>query len=255
MKKGINFERTYSLLRICLLIVLATGVLFFIPQVLPSAIGVPSSERSRLAEERVTPGLKRALAAKNLSWGSPVFIRIFKETYELELWVENENGWELFKTYEICTYTGGLGPKLARGDRKSPEGFYFVNPARMNPWSSFHLSFDLGYPNAYDRSLGRTGAYLMDHGDCVSIGCYAMTDKSIEEIFTLASVALRNGQSFFRVHIFPFRMNEDNMSRHRGSPWYQFWKNLEEGYDFFEKSRTVPNVEVRTKRYVFSEGI
>lgn len=237
-------------------ITLTAGVLLLFSQAMSSAAVVPLSERSRAAGQRVVPTLKSAFDAKGLTWGSPVFIRIFKETDELEVWIEdNESVWKLFKTYKICFYTGGLGPKLARGDRKSPEGFYFVTPGRMNPWSSFHLSFDLGYPNTYDRSQGRTGGNLMVHGSCVSIGCYAMTDAYIEEIYTLCTTALNNGQPFFRVHIFPFKMTDKNMKRHRNSRWYGFWKNLKYGYDLFENKGKVPNVIVRGKRYVFEEGM
>ena len=93
----------------------------------------------------------------------------------------------------------------------------------------------------------------MVHGSCVSIGCYAITDSLIEEIYTLADAAFRNGQRFFRVHVFPFRMNDANMTRHNGSEWYSFWENLKEGYDFFENNGHIPpNVEVRDGRYVFN---
>jgi len=79
-----------------------------------------------------------------------------------------------------------------------------------------------------------------------------MTDKGIEEILTLADASLRNGQRFFRVHIFPFRMTDENMGKHKDSKWYKFWENFKEGYDFFEKNRhKPPNVEVKKKRYVF----
>jgi len=115
------------------------------------------------------------------------------------------------------------------------------------------LSMDLGYPNRYERAKGYTGNYLMVHGDCVSIGCYAMTDDAIEEIFTIAVGALENGQPFFRVHAFPFRMTEQNLESHSDSEWFAFWKNLKEGYDWFEVNKTPPNVEVRGGKYVFGD--
>ena len=218
------------------------------------ASNVPSSARSRAAIERVKPALVRALADKGMAFGAPIFIRVFKETSELEMWVQEGNAFSLFRTYGICTYSGQLGPKLRTGDLQSPEGFYFVNPARMNPLSQFHLSFNLGYPNSYDRYHGRSGSTLMIHGDCVSIGCYAMTDAGIEEIYALADAALRNGQPFFRVHVFPFRMTASNMGSHEDSRWREFWENLREGYDFFECAGRPPNVEVRDGRYVFEEA-
>lgn len=214
---------------------------------------VPTSARSQAAIERVEPDLKNRLRQRGLRYGAPVFVRIFKQSSQLELWIENDNRFELFRTYDICTFSGNLGPKLRTGDLQSPEGFYFVNAGRMNPASQFHLSFNLGYPNAYDRHHGRTGSALMVHGNCVSIGCYAMTDPSIEQIYALAEAALRNGQNFFRVHVFPFRMTQHNMQQHRDSHWYKFWQNLKQGYDFFEHTRRPPNVEVKNGRYVFEE--
>ena len=123
----------------------------------------------------------------------------------------------------------------------------------MNPNSRFHLSFNLGYPNTYDRAMGRTGSALMVHGNEVSIGCFAMTDSKVEEIYALTDAALRNGQKFFRVHVFPFRMTERRMNEARSDQWYPFWKNLQDGYAFFEKTGNPPNVLVRDRKYVFEK--
>src|SRR4030042_1777164 len=175
---------------------------------------VPESNRSREAIIKVRPQLETELKAKDLKYGSEIFIRIFKEPKELEVWIKQGNIFEKFKTYKICTYGGELGPKEKQGDGKTPEGFYVVTPKGMNPVSNFHLSFNLGYPNEYDRDHKRTGSALMVHGSCVSIGCFAMTDAGIEEIYALADGALRNGQKSFKVHIFPFRMTDENMSKY-----------------------------------------
>jgi murein L,D-transpeptidase YafK len=193
------------------------------------------------------------LAGKDLEFGAPIFIRIFKKERLLEVWLKKDISFNLFKAYPICTYgSGGLGPKIRQGDGKAPEGFYFVTPSRLNPVSNFHLSFNLGYPNSYDIHHGRTGSALMVHGNCVSIGCYAMTDSGIEEIFTLADAAFRKGQSFFRVHIFPYKMTTENMEKYKENAWYGFWSNLKDGYDFFENNNRIPpNVEVRNGKYVF----
>ena len=163
-----------------------------------SASDMAKSQRGQKAEAKYTLPLTHALEQKELSLGDPVFLRITKtqnrtnKQGKLEAFVENEEGdFVLLKTWDICTYSGDLGPKLREGDGQSPEGFYFVKPSRMNPYSSYHLSFNLGYPNAYDRAYERTGNYLMVHGDCVSIGCYAMTDEGIEEIYTLMGAAFR----------------------------------------------------------------
>ncbi|MDR2710022.1 MAG: murein L,D-transpeptidase [Burkholderiales bacterium] len=211
------------------------------------------SARSKAAIARVTPSLQQALAKKKLGLGAPVFIRIFKESKELEVWMRagNSDGrYALFKTYPICTYSGKLGPKLKVGDWQAPEGFYRVAASQMNPYSNYHLSFDLGYPNAYDRAQQRTGSALMVHGNCVSIGCYAMTDGGIEEIYALVDAALRGGQPAFDVHVFPFRLTDEALASYKTHRWHDFWKELKQGYDAFEKTRTPPAIAVRNKHYV-----
>lgn len=218
-----------------------------------TAQDVPSSDRSRGIVARVAPRLIRDLNEKGLSYGSPVVMRIFKEEWEFEIWVQGDDGFEWFRTYDIAKYSGRLGPKLQEGDRQAPEGFYDVYPGQMNPLSRHQVAFDIGFPNEFDRAHGRTGSYIMVHGGRSSIGCYAMTDAKVEEIWTLADAALRNGQPFIPVHCFPFRMAEENMQRHEGSEWYAFWENLKEGYDHFERSRRPPNVLVRGGVYVFEE--
>ena len=232
-------------------------ILFFVTTILISAVSeaqdIPSSARSRAAISRIKPQLQREFSGTGFIWGAPIFVRIFKKTKELEIWLKDRENFRLFKTYKVCTYGWRyLGPKIRQGDGRAPEGFYYVLPRQMNPLSNYNLSFNLGYPNTYDRTLGRTGSALMVHGKCVSIGCYAMTDRGIEEIFAVADASLRKGQRFFRVHIFPFRMTDKNMDKHKYSEWYKFWENLKEGYDFFEKNgHNPPNVKVKNKRYVF----
>jgi murein L,D-transpeptidase YafK len=219
-----------------------------------SFIFCQNGQRAETALKKQKDPLEKALQAKGLSLGDPVFIRIFKESKELEVWIKktNEETFTLFKTYPICTYGGkGLGPKLKEGDGMAPEGFYYVPKSKLNPNSRYHLAFNLGYPNDYDQAHERTGSALMVHGDCVSIGCYAMTDPAIEEIYTLVKLALEDGQKYFRVHIFPFRMEADKMREYIDHQWYDFWRNLQEGYRYFEEHKIPPNVEVEEKRYTF----
>ncbi len=228
-------------------LMLATGVLAY-NILLPN---LPGSARLDDVRQKTTPELERELAAGGFRLGQPVFMRIFKESNELEVWIRKSGTFQLFKTYPICNYSGALGPKLKEGDKQSPEGFYSVGHNQLNPKSRFHLSFNLGFPNEYDRSHDRTGSFLMVHGKCVSIGCYAMTDRGIEEIYLMAEAALDDGQKFFRVQAFPFRMTDENMQRHAGSQWIDFWRNLKQGYDFFETHRRPPNVSVIGKVYSF----
>lgn len=182
----------------------------------------------------------------------PIYVRIFKKESELEVWKRSGVKYELLKTYEICNWSGELGPKFKEGDRQAPEGFYTVRPAQMNPKSSYHLSFNLGFPNPYDRALGRTGSHLMVHGDCTSSGCYAMEDEPIEEIYGLARDAFKGGQRRFHVHAFPFRMTPENMARHNDSEHRAFWNNLKDGYDHFEVTGVPPTVDYCGGRYVFN---
>ncbi len=191
------------------------------------------------------------LGRKGMQTGAPIFVRIFKEESELEVWKARDDGrFYHFKTYPICNWSGELGPKLQQGDKQAPEGFYSIKKYQMNPNSSFHVSFNLGYPNAYDKAHRRTGNFLMVHGKCRSAGCYAMTDALIEEIYALAREAFRGGQEQFQVHAFPFRMTAANMERHRKNKWYRFWKTLKTGYDHFEEHRIPPNVAVCESRYI-----
>ncbi|MGB0775161.1 MAG: L,D-transpeptidase family protein, partial [Akkermansiaceae bacterium] len=189
---------------------------------------------------RMEPRLTRELAALDLELGAPVFVRIFKETRQMEIFLQKKETkkYVYYKTWDIAAMSGNLGPKLAEGDRQSPEGFYFVPPRMMKPDSRFHLAYNIGFPNDYDRSHGRTGSFIMVHGNEVSIGCFAMTDNSMEEIYTLCRAAQINGQEFFRVHSFPFRMTPERMAAAADHQWYDFWQNLKEGYDYFEKNKT-----------------
>lgn len=212
---------------------------------------IPTSRRARKAIKRCSPALKKELKAEGLSKGAPVFMRIVKADSMLEVFLQNGEQFELFKTYKICSYSGGLGPKKQQGDGKSPEGFYYVTPGQLNPYSNFHLSFNIGYPNTYDRLHGYTGNYLMVHGNCVSIGCYAMTDSNIEEIYTLIYWAFQAGQPFFRIHIFPFSMSEGIPFQYLESPHYEFWQNLQAGWYFFETHHYPPDVYVKAKEYAF----
>jgi murein L,D-transpeptidase YafK len=199
---------------------------------------------------KVTPKIKKELTDKGFQLGSSIFIRIFKLPAELEVWINKNKHYELFKTYPICDFSGYPGPKLHEGDWQSPEGFYSVSADRMNPQSNYHLSFNIGYPNEYDKLLNRSGSNIMVHGNCSSMGCFAMNDYRIEEIYTLAHVALTNGQQSFSVHVFPFRMTTDNMEKFQSSPWIEFWKNLKEGFDAFEQTRQVPEIRVASGKYV-----
>ena len=220
-----------------------------------SSHGPKDSQRdSRLIRRPQQLTLQDRLEAKGFRFGAPTFIRIFKKEEKLEVWMQKDSGeYALFLDYPICIYSGELGPKTREGDKQSPEGFYAVGREAMNPNSNYHLSFNLGYPNAYDRSHGYTGSMLMVHGKCVSIGCYAMGDRQIEEIYSLVGAALQRGQPFVRVHAFPFRLTEANLAAYSDHRWYDFWRMLKPGYDYFETYHQPPEIDVIGGQYALSE--
>jgi murein L,D-transpeptidase YafK len=204
------------------------------------------------ANQPVSPKLIAAMLEKDMDLQSPMLVRLFKQEAELEVWKQDRTGrFALLKTYPICRWSGDLGPKVREGDRQAPEGFYAITPGQMNPQSAYYLSFNTGYPNAYDRSLGHTGSELMVHGDCSSRGCYAMTDEQIAEIYSLGRESFFGGQKSFQFQAYPFRMTPINMAKHRNNPNMPFWKMIKEGYDHFEVTRQEPKVDFCEKKYVF----
>jgi murein L,D-transpeptidase YafK len=213
---------------------------------------LPGIQRAAAAAAAVRPGLERDLKAVGLKYGDPVFLRAIKEEMVVELFVRDRTSgkFKRFRSYPIAGTSGQLGPKLAEGDMQVPEGFYQVPPSAMNPQSLYHLSFNIGYPNAYDRAQQRTGSAIMIHGNQISIGCLAMTDEKIEEIYTLCAAAHAGGQKFFRVHLFPFRMTDARMAVASGHRWEDFWRNLKAGYDAFETHGTPPEIGVENRGYV-----
>lgn len=204
-----------------------------------------------------TPDLARLderLATHGAKLGMPVYVRIFKLESELELWVEKDGRFVHFATYPICLWSGRLGPKLREGDRQAPEGFYTVAAEQLNPNSRMHRSFNLGFPNIFDQAHGRTGSFLMVHGGCASVGCYAVTDPAVDEIWRLVTAALDQGQARFPVHVFPFRMTDRNVRLRKGFRWEGFWADLKQGYDLFERSGMPPVASVCKGRYVLAAG-
>ena len=195
--------------------------------------------------------LRQQVEKKGFTWGSPVFLRVFKKENVIELWMQIEDGsFRMFRSYPICIYSGELGPKTQQGDKQSPEGFYNITRRSMNPRSRFKLSMDMNYPNAYDRQHGYTGNLLMIHGKCSSVGCYAMGDNQIQEIYSLVGVAFEHGQKSVAVHAFPFRLTANNLSMYRTHRWYSFWQMLMPGFNYFEATKRVPDMKVINGRYV-----
>lgn len=259
MRMTTRYLAAYAVLVLCLTWAGLTGPTFFPSSVTAGPLtlnredSLPTTPKADRLMSRAEPRVIKELARKGMRLGQPVFMRVFKLSKQLELWVYSRGEFKLFKTYPICSYSGYVGPKLAEGDWQSPEGFYTVSGEQMNPRSRFHLSFNIGYPNGYDSEQNRTGSAIMVHGRCVSQGCFAMGNEQIEEIYLLAYQAFLHGQEKFSIHIFPFRMTRTNLVKYRHSPWYRFWSNLATGYSAFEQTRQVPTISTAGGRYVVED--
>lgn len=180
-----------------------------------------------------------------------IYLRVFKFEGECELWAANRSEGQLkkIKTYVICASSGNLGPKRREGDMQVPEGFYHISA--FNPWSNFHLSLKIDYPNASDRILSNRrhpGGDIFIHGSCVTIGCIPLRDDPIEEIYLAAVDARTLGQTRIPVHIFPGRMQSPQPELERltrRNPLLQaFWQNLQEGFASFETQHLLPKITV-----------
>jgi murein L,D-transpeptidase YafK len=215
-------------------------------------LGEDSNQLPAKATQELPPELLSLLRQKKMPKHSPILVRIFKEESELEVWKQDTTGhFEILKVFPICRWSGDLGPKFHEGDRQAPEGFYTITPELMNPNSDFHLAINTGFPNSFDKANDRDGSSLMIHGDCLSSGCYAMTDEQISEIYSLARDSLL-GRPSFQVQAYPFRLTPENLARHRTNPSLAFWKMLKLGNDHFEATHLEPKVDVCNRRYVFN---
>jgi murein L,D-transpeptidase YafK len=214
---------------------------------------IPDSKRASDARVTLWPKLQRELADGGFDSKTRVYLRIFKQTDQFEVWVKKGTKFALFKRYDICYYSGGLGTKTKQGDGKSPEGFYTITAKQLNPASNYHLAINIGYPNQLEQQKGYTGSAIMIHGHCASIGCYAMTDARIEEIYTLIYKALAAGQQKINLDIFPFQMDKGHMASFASSSYLPFWKTMKPGYDLFEKKRVPAVVKVLRKEYAFAK--
>jgi len=201
--------------------------------------------------EKVWPRLQKELADKGFRPNSAIYIRIFKEENDLEIWVKSGARYQFFKPYNICYFSGGLGTKTRSGDNKSPEGFYTIEPKQLQPVSHYYLAINVGYPNKLEVLKGYTGDAIMIHGNCASIGCYAMTDSGIEDIYTLVYKAFEGGQKKINVDIFPFRMDSKRMQTYAANPNMPFWKTMKPGYDLFEKTQVPVEAGIKGQNYTF----
>lgn len=228
-----------------------TGYLFF--TCILAHAKTPTSALSIKVYKQNEQRLKQEFKQNNLEWGSSVFIRIYKKSNQLQIWIMRKQQYQLFKTYTICYYSGILGTKIKVGDGQAPEGIYKVYPLQMNPFSNYHLSFNIGYPNAYDKSNGYTGSQIMVHGSCVSIGCFAMTNDIIEEIWTLMEAAFNHKQIYINVFIFPFKLSINAINSYYPNSSKALWKQLLHIEEAFEKRHQIPKVVVKNQKYLLAK--
>ena len=195
------------------------------------------------------------LTEKGLAVGNPVMLRVFKETSELELWMEKDGVFTHFATYPICHWSGTLGPKQREGDKQTPGRFLHDHQPPAASRRPLDARAEPGLPQRLSIESRRArGSYILIHGGCSSVGCFAMTDPVIAEVYQLTSAALQKGQAHIPVHVFPFRMTDANLDKYRTCEWYQFWQNLKEGYDTFERTHRPPRISVCDNRYIIQEA-
>ena len=241
------------------MIIKAASILFFLaiilfPQENKSTFKSQQLNYARVKQAYKTHGTSAVSVFDN--GGTNIYLRAFKLEQTLELWINNgENSkYTLAKEYDFCALSGELGPKRMQGDMQVPEGFYHID--RFNPYSNFHLSLGINYPNQSDRIMGRKGSLGGDifiHGSCVTVGCIPITDEKIKELYIIAVEAKSRGQGKIPVHVFPFKMTEANLNQHKSrTNMLIFWQNIKEGYTYFETNKTLPKVTVNTKgAYLF----
>ena len=229
-------------------------------------------ERVKAAYDEKSQAAFALLAAKGIA---PEHLRLFfralKKERLFEVWAKNETDahFQLLISYPIAGYAGNFGPKRKQGDMQIPEGFYVIE--RYNPISNFHLSLGVNYPNQSDRILGVKGNYGGDifiHGANMTVGCIPLTDDKIKEVYLYAVEARNAGQTQIPVHIFPSKLDDVHFEELKtiarsnefleywtiwseGKPadankFIRFWESLKKGYDYFDKTNTLPHVSVKS---------
>ncbi len=198
-------------------------------------------------------GLAEAFSRKHLKLGSPVLIRIYKQSSELELWVLRGPRFVLLNVYPICRWSGRLGPKLQAGDRQSPEGVYTITAAGLIVNDRWHRAMNINYPNRYDRVNSRTGSGILIHGRCRSIGCFALSDANVEEVYEAVRSALAAGQRQVQVVALPLRFRNKSVEAPPDLPG--FWQDLSREEALFHRDRVPAPAWLCGGRYVFEDRL
>lgn len=211
-------------------------------------------DRVAAARTRCEQALRKLCSDASLSYPPrELYLRVFKLDQRLEVWARDTGQFTKLKTYPFTATSGQLGPKRREGDRQIPEGFYVID--RFNPKSSYHLSMRVNYPNASDRILSdpeRPGSDIYIHGSDVSIGCVAIGDAAIEEVYVLCADTKARGQTSIPVHIFPAAFDSPEWATFQkenaetAAAHHAFWQPLEQAYYAFEKTRLIPSHRVNS---------
>ncbi len=233
------------------LAVLKTAILLLGASVFLTACSQTFEPTSNAAQNPISKATQELLLNKGMRISAPIFIRIYKKESELEIWKQKDDGlFYPFKSYPICNWSGKLGPKLKQGDKQAPEGFYHV-PAEDVLWNSrkWPRALNLAFPNIFDGLAKRTGSFLLIHGGCSSVGCYALKNGPMSVLYDLVSIALRKGQKLIPIHIFPFRFTKQNWQQHKDHKFKKFWKTLQPVYKGFNENRILPSIMVCQSGY------
>lgn len=220
----------------------------------PAVSKIP--KRVEKAYEHVGFKVKQRLKELSAEKNPEIIILGFKEEARLEIWAAAAGQkLQLAEPFEICQISGKPGPKRKQGDYQTPEGFYTIS--RFNPYSRYHLAMEVSYPNKADQILKTApdpGGAIMIHGACVTIGCLPMTNEGIEAIYVYADLARKAGQNQIPVYLFPSEPGTATYKRlmDRYPEWRSFWKELDAGYQQFQKTHRPIRFQIGAKgNYLF----
>ncbi len=219
------------------------------------------AHRYRAALTRVEADVRLAFKEAEAQWPpKALYLRAFKADDVVELWAKAKTGGRHVKVrdFAVCARSGVLGPKIRSGDYQVPEGFYFID--RFNPYSSYHLSLGLNYPNAVDRARTPrgvpTGGDIFVHGNCVTIGCLPLLNGPVEHLYVAAVAAKSAGQRRIPVHIFPCRFDTKSCrtalteAAATNLSLLAFWETISPAYFAFNTTGIPPRVKVTKSGYI-----